>query len=364
MAVLCMTGFPGFLGSALLPRLLVRDQRRGMRAVCLVQPQHLSTAGQRLADLEQQHPQIAGRTTLVTGDITRPGLGIDPAHSELLAEVTELWHLAAVYDLTVAQPIAQRVNVDGTARVLEFCATRPAFERLQYVSTCYVSGRYDGTFTEDDLDVGQRFHNHYEATKFAAEGLVREAMAEGLPATIYRPGIVVGDSVTGATQKFDGPYAVARFLRRQPLPVAALPRVNADLRSSLVPRDFVIAAMDELSVMAISRGRTYALSDPSPPSNREVAERFAASLGKRLLWVPLPLGATRWVLGNVPGLEWLAGIPAEALDYFDTPTTYDTTNTVADLAGTGVSCPPFASYADVLLDFMVEHPEIDDAAMV
>ena len=45
------------------------------------------------------------------------------------------------------------------------------------MSTCYVSGRYDGVFAEDDLDVGQAFRNHYEATKFEAEMLVRKAMA-------------------------------------------------------------------------------------------------------------------------------------------------------------------------------------------
>lgn len=364
MRALLMTGFPGFLGSALLPRLLARPARAGMRAVCVVQAQHLATARQRLADIEQQHPDIAGRTELVTGDITQPGLGIDPVHTERLAQVTEVWHLAAVYDLAVAEQLAQRVNVEGTAQVLAFCAARPALERLQYISTCYVSGRYHGVFTEDDLDVGQRFHNHYEATKFAAEQLVRSAMADGLPATIYRPGIVVGDSVTGATQKFDGPYFVARFLQRQPLPVAVLPRVNADLRSSLVPRDFVIAAMDELSVLPASQGRTYALTDPQPPSNREVAERFAEYLGKRLVWVPVPLGPTRWAVDRVPGAQWLLGLPAEALDYFDTPTTYDTTNTVTDLAGTGVRCPPFSSYAHILLAFMDDHPEIDASAMV
>jgi hypothetical protein len=58
------------------------------------------------------------------------------------------------------------------------------------------------------------------------------------------------------------------------------------------------------------------------------------------------------------------GLPVEALDYFASPTTYDTSRTTADLAGTGVSCPRFEDYADTLLDFMLEHPEHDSAAMV
>jgi hypothetical protein len=80
--------------------------------------------------------------------------------------------------------------------------------------------------------------------------------------------------------------------------------------------------------------------------------------------VRLPLGITRTAVGLVPGMERLLGLPAEALDYFASPTTYPTTNTVAELAGTGLECPPFRNYAGKLLDFMVDHPEINSAAMI
>ena len=361
MSALLLTGFPGFLGSALLPRLLAR--REGVRAICVVQPQHLATAQRRVREIEAAHPHTLHRVELVEGDITAPDLGIDPAARDALAEVKEVWHLAAIYDLTVAEGVARRVNVGGTGRVLEFCRSRPQLSRLQYVSTCYVSGRYQGEFTEDALDEGQTFYNHYESTKFEAEMLVRTAMADGLPATVYRPGIVVGDSRTGETQKYDGPYFVAAFLRRQPR-VAALPAVSDSVKTSLVPRDFVIEAMDQLSVLDRSVGRTYALTDPNPPTARQVANVFARHLGKRVIWVPLPLGITRAVLGSVPGLERLLGLPAELLDYFASSTTYSTANTIADLAGTGLECPPFESYAGRLLDFMVDHPDIDSSAMV
>jgi nucleoside-diphosphate-sugar epimerase len=215
------------------------------------------------------------------------------------------------------------------------------------------------------LDTGQQFRNHYESTKFEAEKLVRHAMAGGLAATIYRPGIVVGDSRTGATQKYDGPYFLASFLRRQP-PLAVVPAVgDADkVKVCMVPRDFVVGAMDQLSVMDESVGKTYALTDPNPPSARELVDTFAEYLGKKVVWVPLPLGPTRTLVGKVPGVEWLIGIPAEGLDYFASDTTYPTTNTTADLAGTGVSCPDFRDYAPRLLDYMIAHPEYDSSAMI
>ena len=354
-----MTGFPGFLGSALLPGILAK--RDGAGIVCVVQAAHMDEAKAKLAEIQAAHPHTAGRVQLVEGDITVRGLGL----SDVVAvdDVNEVWHLAAVYDLSVPEDIARRVNIAGTDNVLQFCRDRSSFRRLQYVSTCYVSGRYDGEFTEEMLEEGQEFQNHYEETKYEAERLVRAAIAEGLPATIYRPGIVVGDSRTGETQKYDGPYFVADYMKRLPA-VTFLPNVDRGVMASLVPRDYVIAAMDVLSVLDGSVGKTYQLTDPDPPSAREVAEIFGKHLGKKLVWLPIPVSVVRGLLDTVPGMELLTGLPAETLDYFAFPTTYSTAQAVADLEGTGVACPRFRDYADTLLDFMAAHPEFDSQAMV
>ena len=127
-------------------------------------------------------------------------------------------------------------------------------------------------------------------------------MADGLPATVYRPGIVVGDSATGATQKYDGPYFLATFLRRQPA-VALVPALgDADrVRVCLVPRDFVVGAMDELSVLDVSEGRTYALVDPDPPTVREVVTTFATTSGKRSCGCPSPSRPVHTLVDRVPG---------------------------------------------------------------
>jgi thioester reductase-like protein len=357
MTAVLLTGFPGFLGSALLPRIL--DRRPDARAICVVQERHLGAAQDRLAALAAEHPHLVDRVDLVVGDITRPGLGI----GERPAGITEVFHLAAVYDLAVAEEFARKVNVDGTANVIAFCKELPDFRRLQYVSTCYVSGRYEGRFPEDGLELGQAFQNHYESTKYEAEVLVRAAIADGLPSTIYRPGIVVGDSATGETQKYDGPYFVAHYMLRLP-EVAFLPKLDGSVKASMVPRDFVIGAIDELSAMEASVGKTYALTDPNPPTVKETAEIIAKCLHRRAVWLPVPVPVLRGMIDKVPGMEQLTGLPPETLDYFTFPTTYDTTNTTTDLAGTGVQCPPFADYACTLLTFMQEHPEFGSAAMV
>ena len=78
---LLMTGFPGFLGSALLPRLLAR--RGDDRAYCLVPRRHLPAAQERLTALKSEHPELVGRVTLLQGDLTAEHLGLTVPDPEL-----------------------------------------------------------------------------------------------------------------------------------------------------------------------------------------------------------------------------------------------------------------------------------------
>lgn len=363
MSTIFFTGFPGFLGSRLLPRVVQR--REGARAVCLVQGKFAELAQARASELEAAHPGLAGRIRLVEGDITKPDLGLDPAERTALeSEVVEVYHLAAIYDLSVRREPAMRVNLDGTRHLLELAAACPGLERFQYVSTCYVSGCWDGRFRETDLDLGQRFNNFYEETKFLAEAEVQERIRGGLPATIYRPAITVGDSVTGETQKFDGPYYVIQWVLRQKkralVPVIGDARAN---RVNVVPSDFVIGALEHLSGRAGSAGVVYQLADPAPLTVDEILTLTEKTTGRKILRLHLPLGLAKGALDYVPFLERAIGIPAAAVDYFVQPTEYSSEHTQRDLAGTGVACPPLPSYFDRLVEFARQHPEIGGSAM-
>jgi nucleoside-diphosphate-sugar epimerase len=347
------TGYPGFLGSELLPRILQDDP--GSTAVCLVQQKFAAMARERSEPL-------GARVRLVEGDITTPGLGLDAA---LAGELTSIHHLAAIYDLSVKRDGGMRINVDGTRHVVEFAQSCPRLERFHYVSTCYVSGAHPGVFRETDLDVGQRFNNYYEETKFLAEVEVQKAMREGLPVTIYRPAIVVGDSVTGETQKFDGPYFFIRWLLRQPTKYAVVPLVGDPKRTFLnvVPRDFIAASIPYLAKLGTSNGKVYQLADPEPLTIAKMMGALARATGKRLVPIPLPRGLAKFAINRVPGVYLLMQIPAALVDYMVLPTTYDTTNASADLADSGIAVPSFRSYVDKLVAFMASHREIGSDAM-
>jgi nucleoside-diphosphate-sugar epimerase len=360
MSTILFTGFPGFLGKELLPRVLAR--RSDAEAVCLVQEKFAAQARAAREALERGRPHTAGRIRLVTGDITAPGLGVAPG--ELPRDVVEIHHLAAIYDLGVARDLALRVNVEGTRHVLDVAERCPGLERLHYMSTCYVSGRHPGVFAEDDLEVGQAFNNHYEETKHLAEREVRARMRGGLPATIYRPAITVGDAATGVTQKYDGPYFAIQWLVRQPGRLALMPVVG-DLTAQInvVPRDFVVDAVAWLSGQPGSKGKTYQLADPAPLSAREMIAAFAPALGKRVVLLPLGVKVAKFAIERVPGVYRLLRIPSSLIDYFVHPTRYDTRNASADLAGSGVACPPFTSYVDRMVAFVRANPGVGAAPM-
>jgi thioester reductase-like protein len=259
-----------------------------------------------------------------------------------------------------------RVNVEGTRNVLRFAEGCPGLRRHHYVSTCYVSGRHCGPFRETDLDVSQRFNNFYEETKFLAEVEVARARTGGMPTTVYRPAIVVGDSRTGDTQKFDGPYFLLQWLVRQPRRWALVPLVGdpTTVRFNMVPSDYVIDAIGHLSGLDVSVGRTYQLADPRPLTVDELLVEMLRAVDRRGFRVPLPRRLTTWALDNIGPLERFVGIPASAVEYFTHPTHYDTSESGRDLAGSGVSCPLVADYLPTLVRFMTEHREAAVGVMV
>jgi thioester reductase-like protein len=365
MTMVFLTGFPGFLGSALVERLLERYPPE-VTITCLVQKKFRGQAEARAAALLAGRAGEAGRIRLIDGDITVPDLGLGEERPALQQDTVEIFHLAAVYDLGVARDLAMRVNVDGTHNVLRFARGCRDLQRFHYTSTCYVSGRYPSIFRESDLSVSQTFNNYYEETKYLAELEVQQAMAGGLPATVYRPSIVTGDSHTGATQKYDGPYYYIRWILKQPEEVAVLPMVGRPdvARVNIVPRDYVIDAIAYLSALEQSAGKVYQLCDPAPPTVSEMVDAIAEATGRRIVRVPLPKAMAKSSLEHLPGMEALMGIEPESVDYFVQTTTFSCESTLTDLQGSGISCPPFTSYVANLVSFVRENPEIPSQAMV
>jgi thioester reductase-like protein len=343
-----VTGFPGFIARRLVGRLLADDP--DLQITVLVEGRMAGPARQAAEAID------VGRIELVVGDIAERHLGLSgDDYARLTARVTDVHHLAAIYDLAVPLEIAQRVNVEGTGNVLEFCRDCKDLRQHHYVSTAYVAGVRTGVVYEHELVLGQKHKNHYESTKFQAELWVREEMHR-VPTTIYRPAIVVGDSQTGETQKFDGPYyilrTISRMLRkRQPIPQFG--RANAPF--NVVPVDFVVDAIAAVSRDTSAVGETLHLVDPDPLTARELTTLLSTEYAGRPPQLRLPAALVAESLRIRAIREMFEGAPRESIRYLNHPVRFDTRRAESILARHGLRVPRFDEYAPAIVRFFREH---------
>ena len=350
MAEALLTGFPGFIGRRLARRLVEDDP--GLRVVALVERRMLDTAREVAAGIE------GDRIDVIAGDITerRLGLGEDD-YERVTAQARRVYHLAAIYDLAVPIQVAQAVNVEGTGNVLELCAACKQLERLVYISTAYVAGWRTGVVYEHELSLGQSFKNHYESTKFQAELWARE-YAGRIPMTILRPAIVVGDSATGETEKFDGPYYLLRSVSRMArLGRSVVQFGRADAPFNVVPVDFVVRAIAAAGQAPDALGATLHLVDPEPLTSRELIGILSRTYAGREPRGRIPPALATGALGLKAVRDALGGTPRESIAYLNHPVNFDTRRAIDVLDPIGLRPPRFGDYVETMVRFFREHED-------
>jgi NAD(P)-dependent dehydrogenase (short-subunit alcohol dehydrogenase family) len=364
-----VTGATGFIGRHLIPHLLARGQRV-----------HVLVRRGSLARLEALRPRWgagAERVHAVVGDLAEPRLGVaDPDVEALRGRIDHFFHLAALYDMEADADSLREANVDGTRHMLELAEEMGA-GCVHHVSSIAAAGRYPGTFREDMFDEAEGLDDPYFATKHESEGLVRSACAG--PWRVYRPGIVVGHSVTGEIDKIDGPYYFFRLLRRLGVLPSWLPLVGIEgAPMPLVPVDFVARALDVLAHERGLDGRCFHLVDPRSKPLGEVLNLFAKAAGAPRFGVKLDARTAgllsaplRGALRVLPGAQRVGnlalaqlGIPPRVLAYVNPPR-FDCRQAKAVLDRHGVRAPELESYAGRLYEYWARHldPDAHDPAL-
>ena len=343
-----VTGATGFIGRRLVERLLVREDAEIFALV-------RAASQQRFDEISRSWPG-GDRVTPVIGDVTSPGAGLSDGIRERLSGIDHVIHLAALYDITARPAINETTNVTGTRNVVDL-ANELGARRLHHVSSVAVAGDHEGRFTEAMFDVGQRLPSPYHATKYGAEDIVRRDCA--VPWRVYRPAIVVGDSVTGEMDKIDGPYYFFPVIDRLTRFPRWLPLVAPDLgATNIVPVDYVAAAMDHLVHARGLDQRTFHLVAPRPQPLVDVfnafarvagAPRVALGVDRRIFF---PAAFARGVARRLPGADTVeelvfeqAGIPRAVLPHVAFHAVFDSSGTEAALAGTDIAVPELDSYA-------------------
>ncbi len=141
--------------------------------------------------------------------------------------------------------------------------------------------RRNGAILESELEHNAGFRNFYEETKYLAETEV-ESLKTELPVTIFRPSVVVGDSETGETVKYDGIYYLIQYLRKSPSLLRFVNVGNKNVKLNLVPVDFVVEGISALAKDENAVGKTIALADPNPLTTEQLFEAISEAMtGKK-----------------------------------------------------------------------------------
>ena len=360
MAAIFLTGATGFVGMELLSRYLERTDRHVYAAVRAADD---AEAAERLRGVIENlcgsRDAHRGRWSAVAADIEAPQLGI-PAECRrrLAAEVDEVVHGAASVSFSLPLSESRQINVEGTRRMVEFaelCEQEGGLRRFAYISTAYVAGDHPGTFREDELEIGQRFRNTYERSKFEAEQLVRAA-AGRLPVQIFRPSIIVGEQQSGWTASFNVLYPPLKAFEAGAYPV--LP-ARASTPVDVVPVDYVADAIFELARQPAERGEVHHLvAGPRATTVARLAERAGRFFGRRpprLVPPWLYRGFIHPLLVRVTrGRRRRALRRTESLfPYFAMRVRFDDRRARARLERAGLRAPAPESYLDRLLGFAV-----------
>ncbi len=363
-----LTGATGTIGSELLPRFL--DEPDTLLTV-LIRARDDEALQKRVADLlawcgiDAADPRAA-RLDARRGDISAPDFGLAAAAlAELGRSLTHIVHCAASVKLNLSLDEARTSAVVPTRQVLTLARSAAAAGRLQkvdLVSTVGVWGCEPGTMPEEPLPQVARFHNTYEAAKAEAERVVW-ADGGGLPITVHRPSMVVGNARDGRVIHFQVFYHLCEFLsgvRTRGI----MPNLS-EATLDTIPVDFVARAIHWCSNTPDTAGRIFHLcSGPFdavtlPDLQRRVRDLWAAAgidlpplrrVDRRLIAALVPV-----VGAFLPSRQRraLRALPP-VLAYLAERQAFGNARSRAELDHAGIPFPPPASYLDGVLKFYLQ----------
>ncbi len=392
--VFLVTGSTGFLGGAITRRLLVSGYRlrllirkrdndnspnsfgRESTIKELIPGNQLnecltgqrSMTDDRAGTDESLYDLFLSNVEIFEGNITSRDLGLEEEdYKRLCCEVDEVFHCAAATHFEEQRAgELMVVNVEGTKKMLQF-ANSGKQKKFHYVSTAYVAGKQNDIVYENELvDEEPLFNNEYERSKFIAEQVViKYARDNEIPYTIYRPGIIVGDSKTGATCKFDNLYIFMKvlcniqksFINHESeglnditVRVPGIP----DALINLVPVDYVADAIVVILKAKESVNKIFHITNPYPPELDELRDLLMPVLGIEGINVKIDGQMEHKHLSAMERL--FLRQTRTYYSYLFSRLRFDCRNTQSVLESTGIICPAITrGLVNVLVDFAISH---------
>lgn len=332
------------LGLHLIADLL---EQTSARIHCLVQEADLDRAHalivqklqERGFEIEESH-----RIVPIAGDISAKQFGWgDHAFAEFSGVIDTIFHNAARVNHIAAYADLKDVTVGGTLEVIRFAA-HTRIKPIHYLSSISIfpaclSDENHVALESDPMEGSKRLIGGYAQSRWVAEKCLRLAEKRGVPATIYRPGLMIGDSKGRISTTDD---FVWRLLRTC-LDLGCGPAGGFNL--FITPVDFVSRAMVHCAQQPQSAGQNYHAVNPQPHTLSDMLNQ-AVSAGYPVEIVPWndwedrlrKNSSLKDILLILPYFIFTPGEEFQKLSASSGTGRVDSAQMQQILAGTGITC--------------------------
>ena len=166
-----ITGFPGFIASRLVEQLVGPERQMFL----LVERKFVELAMEEIEQIAEATATPLDNFVIVEGDITLPKLGISDADLQVIQiETTDVFHLAAAYDLAVAKDIAFNVNLLGTRHVNDLACSIKNLRRISLCLDLLRCRKTDGTDSRNRTGTQRRFSQLLRGNKISRRARSRK----------------------------------------------------------------------------------------------------------------------------------------------------------------------------------------------
>lgn len=346
-----VTGATGFIGSEIIRQLIRKDEvglvyaliRRSGNKSAEDRFQQILNHWQKYFAIDENH---LAKIKVIEADL----LGNPFEIAEKVRDTSYVFHCAASTDIGMPLRPARQTNLVGTQKMLQWAQKLPSLKRIVHFSTAYVLGAMTGPLRESDIPI--KFNNGYEQSKYEAEQVVRTS---GLPYTIVRPSLVVGDSNSGYVRGYKIIYAALRAWLTDTLLMAPLdPKAPVDI----VPVDYVVAASFKLAQLSSAQNEVFHLT--SGRNARYTMDVFQYAINTfgltspKLIYPQVAGLLTRPWLYPLLGhrLRQIVDLMKSHIPYLGTRNRYFLTDKVDEiLKPQGITCPELNQFGSTIFEF-------------
>lgn len=346
MTSVLLTGATGYLGSHVLYELLATTTAH---IYCLIRPSTQTTIEDKLRESMQFYfgntiaQQMKDRITVIQGDLGKQRLHLsDKDEKIIMKEINAIIHCGADVRHFGAADHFNNVNVNGTRYLLEIAKQKPGVH-FHYVSTIGIPEelaaiQWGPNEAKGNFNYNVKLDNVYTQSKLEAENLVRNAVQDAIPVSIYRVGNLSCHSETGKFQRNIDDNAFYRMIKSM-LYLGKTP--TAQWHVDFTPINYASQALVSLASQPATNGHVFHLCNPVSLTYLELIDMLK-EIGYDLTIVSTQ-EYTDWLLNgdhskDVQEYLSLAIAQLEGDGASDSPFIFNCKKTIEFLAHTKIEC--------------------------